>query len=371
MTELYWYSLTPLDVLLFRDAKPFSPGERAWAGSVFPPNNHTLAGAIRGLLNEDTNFELRGVFLCYENELCLPSPLNFVNQNLLIPSVWLDQDHPCRQMAWNPLKPAPLLLDQREVKQTVKKKKEDEFRQYLPQSSWLKLLQNQPLSSTEWRIPEGKKATPWDVETRSHNAIAPGTRQVKEADGYFVENAVRLHRGWSLAFGINLELPSPNTLQFGGEGHRVFLQRSPDLDKQWQALQDQSNTNRQTNSKCLAYLVTPGIFERKHDGGKAYCKAYPWEWKLAHRANPNQKPGELVSVATAQPLPISCRIRSAEDNRSIPAPQVFAAPPGSVYYLEKPQYLFAENPNSPPGNALEKAKRWRDLGYCELLWTTY
>jgi CRISPR-associated protein Cmr3 len=366
---MYWYSLTPLDVLLFRDAKPFTPGERAWAGSVFPPNGHTLAGAIRGLLGEKKHFQLRGVFLCYEDRLYLPSPLNFVNQSLLTPSVWLADDHPCRQMAWNFLQPAPLLLNRRPPQS--KSKKQDDCRQYLPQSSWLKLLQNQPLSSEEWRVAAGEKATPWDVETRSHNAIAPGTKQVKEADGYFVENAVRLHKGWSLAFGIDLELPTPNTMQLGGESHRVFLQRSQALETQWQDLQNCSNQNRKTDSRCLAYLITPGIFERKHDGGKAYCKAYPWEWKLKHCANPNQTSGELVSVATAQPLPISCRIRDAEDNRSIPAPQVFAAPPGSVYYLEKPQSLFAENPNSPPGNALEKAKRWRALGYSELLWTTY
>lgn len=30
---MFWYTLTPLDVLLLRDAKPFTPGERAWAGS--------------------------------------------------------------------------------------------------------------------------------------------------------------------------------------------------------------------------------------------------------------------------------------------------------------------------------------------------
>ncbi len=61
---IYWYSLTPLDVLLFRDAKPFSPGKRAWAASIFPSNNHTIAGALRGLLGEKTNFTIKGVFFC-------------------------------------------------------------------------------------------------------------------------------------------------------------------------------------------------------------------------------------------------------------------------------------------------------------------
>jgi CRISPR-associated protein (Cas_Cmr3) len=46
---IYWYTLTPLDVLLFRDAKPFTPGERAWAGGNFPPTGHAISGAIRSI----------------------------------------------------------------------------------------------------------------------------------------------------------------------------------------------------------------------------------------------------------------------------------------------------------------------------------
>ncbi|MFS8902211.1 hypothetical protein NW845_12730, partial [Synechococcus sp. H60.2] len=41
-----WFVLSPLDVWMFRDARPFAPGERAWATSGFPPSGHTLAGAL-------------------------------------------------------------------------------------------------------------------------------------------------------------------------------------------------------------------------------------------------------------------------------------------------------------------------------------
>lgn len=34
---MQWYVIEPLDILLFREAKPFSPGEGAWAKSIFPP----------------------------------------------------------------------------------------------------------------------------------------------------------------------------------------------------------------------------------------------------------------------------------------------------------------------------------------------
>jgi CRISPR-associated protein Cmr3 len=78
---MYWYTLTPLDILLFRDAKPFTPGERAWAGSVFPPNGHAIAGALSAFLNrgkKEKSIELKGPFFCYDYKtLYFPRPLGF------------------------------------------------------------------------------------------------------------------------------------------------------------------------------------------------------------------------------------------------------------------------------------------------------
>jgi CRISPR-associated protein Cmr3 len=69
----------------------------------------------------------------------------------------------------------------------------------------------------------------------------------------------------------------------------------------------------------------------------------------------------LVSVATEKAVPISARVRDKDDAKSIPAPQVFAAPPGTVYYLERPAGLFQDNPTT-------RVHSWRQLGYSELLW---
>jgi CRISPR-associated protein Cmr3 len=78
----------------------------------------------------------------------------------------------------------------------------------------------------------------------------------------------------------------------------------------------------------------------------------------------------LVSVATDKPVPISCRIRD-EKNVSIPAPQVFAAPPGSIYYLEKPETLFQDNPGLNKKGEPHKIQSWRQLGYSEMFWISY
>lgn len=368
---MYWYTLTPLDVLLFRDAKPFTPGERVWASSTFPPNGHTIAGALRGLLRSKDDLTLRGVFLCRDQTLYLPRPLNYVGQVQLTPITWLPADHPCHQMVWDRRNPAPLVVAHRQP--ATIDQVESEYRQYLPATVVLNLLAGEALSAQDLVCPELESPQPWTVETRSHNALEPGTRQVKDADGYFVENAIRLHAGWSLAVAVDQNIDCPTTVRLGGEGHRVLLERCQELDDQWNRLQEQSQTNFAQGGRVLAYLVTPGVFERVSNG-QALCRAYPWEWRLEHTVNSNQTAGNLVSVATAKALPIGGRLREQTDESSIPAPQVFAAPLGSVYYLKQPQLLYADNPEANPGSqgkAFARARRIRQLGYSELLWIPY
>ncbi|PMB09389.1 type III-B CRISPR-associated protein Cas10/Cmr2 [Fischerella thermalis CCMEE 5273] len=167
---------------------------------------------------------------------------------------------------------------------------------------------------------------------------------------------------------------TPTTLRLGGEGHRAILQRCDELGEQWANLQQISQANFKSQGKSIAYLVTPGVFERKqksplHNSSfiihNSLCRAYPWEWKLAHTVNQNQTPGDLVSMATEKPVPISCRFRDKnETNKSIPAPQVFAVPPGSLYYLNQPRSLFQDNEQT-------QVNKWRKLGYSELLWIRF
>ena len=387
---MQWYKLTPLDVWMFRDAKPFSPAERAWAGSgAFPPNGHTIAGAIRGLLGSDQELEaLKGPFLCgpYQGEknvLHFHRPLNYEGTNQLVPCSWLDEAHPLhrnkQQMGWDTKRPEPLVSLAPQSDDDDAKADREAFRQFLPTPLMVKLLDpSQNLREKDWKYSDEKEqAQPWIMENRSHNAIEPGTRQVKDSDGYFVEKSIRLHSGWSLAIGLEgVSLTETTVLRLGGEGHRAILSPCPELDEQWERLNALSQSNQNNESQpALAYLVTPGVFERTRRSSKpggterstAQCRAWPWEWNLATPANSNQQPGALVSVATDKAMPISCRIRDKEDgDKSIPAPQVFAATPGTVYYLNQPEKLFQDKATAP-----KHVRRWRQLGYSELFWISY
>jgi CRISPR-associated protein Cmr3 len=164
-------------------------------------------------------------------------------------------------------------------------------------------------------------------------------------------------------------------MRLGGEGHRVLLERCDAFDTQWNDLQEVSKTNFEKGDRSLAYMVTNGVFERVTDRGtpkkaryeRSVCRPYPWEWDLADVDNGSSDRRVLVSVATDKPVPISCRFRNAE-NESIPAPQVFAAPAGSVYYLDRPAELWQ---NLPEYMQKKSLKVWHDLGYAEMFWINY
>lgn len=374
-----WYTITPLDTVLFRDAKPFAPGERAWAGSVFPPPGQAIAGAIRGLLQEEVYLQLTGTFLCYDDgekqTLYLPRPLGYDKNIPLTPLSWDENHHLQGVLQSDRDKPTPLVrpsdievIENDEESDTEAK----EYRQYLPWNVVQSYLQRNRIEEEDW-IAQGSEQKPWKTETRPHNAIVHGTRETKDAAGYFVENCIRMAPGWSLAIGIKVKGEQDNSkildrtiMSLGGEGHWVWLQRCDKLEQQWQQLTDVSKDNYQKSGKAIAYLVTPGVFERGNwkDGKRSsLCRAYPWEWKLT------SKGGNLVSVATDRAVPISCRMREKNESidyrqrQSLAAPQVFAAPPGSCYYLEQPDTLFQDT-----DAASGRVKSWRDLGYSELLW---
>ncbi len=373
-----WYTITPLDILLFRDAKPFTPGERAWASSTFPPNGHTIAGALRKLLGDKIDLRITGPFLCRDETLYFSRPIGFVGSIPLVPLAW-DKKSNLHQALWDKQQPCPLVKPSDCNKEDEGKDAEIgnyKFREYLPFTTVQNYLDSGKIKRGDW-LTEDKTKTelePWLVETRSHNAIQEGTRQVKDADGYFVENAIRLKEGWSLAIALNQTIETPAIIQLGGEGHRAILQRVEVLDNQWQKLQELSKKNFDKGGRSIAYLVTPGVFERWESDNKrqSVCRAWPSEWKLAHAVNSNQKIGPLVSVSTASALPISCRIRDKDaPEKSIPAPQVFAARPGSLYYLNQPKELFQDNPGLNKKGEPHKIKVWRQLGYSELLWINY
>ncbi|MGI6450915.1 MAG: type III-B CRISPR module-associated protein Cmr3 [Desulfitobacteriia bacterium] len=84
-----------LDTLFFRDGKPFTMGQETWADGIFPPYPSVVYGALRTAyfaqhieeLNQanqkddpTAGLKIKGLFLVIDNDLCLPLPLDCVEE---------------------------------------------------------------------------------------------------------------------------------------------------------------------------------------------------------------------------------------------------------------------------------------------------
>lgn len=95
MDKIFEVTITPLDTVFFRDAKPFTMGDDSWGDGLFPPAPSVLYGAIRsaylyqhphileeGLVDTDQDpsksIEVIGVNLNYKNSDLFPLPLDLV-----------------------------------------------------------------------------------------------------------------------------------------------------------------------------------------------------------------------------------------------------------------------------------------------------
>lgn len=404
---MHWYTLTPfnqrtLQDTAAQDAEAFA-ARNHWDTDSSPLlNGHMIAAALRSLL-PDAIITLRGPFLCRNNALYFPSPLNIKAAQFLVPIAWLPADVPGdadRLMLWDRRKPVPLVaIDQtpsglnrelncelnRELNHEPNTKTPD--RHFLPYSVILQQLM--PRCSKDSQVQSGLKdesgEQPWTIETRWHNPTKArcGNGQNQAS----IEQTVRLKPGWKWAIALD-DKTDQKLKQLGeiwlihlGEKQQPFWLEAQDepFRQQWQTLQKQSDQNRKTAEQCLtqqpeaakviAYLVTPGVFERKYSG-VATCRNFPWEWDLAYPGDRNQPPGPLVSLVTTHPVPIHCRCLSNAGSKDVLAVQISAVPPGSVYYLEYPAALFQDQPFLENGRP-NKIHIWRQLGYSEFLWMPY
>ncbi|MHC5611156.1 MAG: type III-B CRISPR module-associated Cmr3 family protein [Nostoc sp.] len=384
LIPMHWYTINPLDVLLFRDSKPFSPGDGSWAKGSFPPMPITVFQALRSLLSQrieqaerdrrDINF--LGVFLVDEqNTLWLPTPKDLIclkirevgekgeqSQKIFSKKTADDWDEtvrlqPCaRNPTWeyicfdnqginNQKKPKPMVLPQIDKK-------------YYPCGNphpWIKAeaLRNY-LNGKNPESPSNFCKNPWDVQVLPHIHMEKDSRQVRDSEGYFTEVAVRLKPGWQFVAAISGQIPD-GVVRLGGEGHRAIvtslnIPANPVLHEQLQWLRENPTP---MDSHKYAYLLTPGLA----DVGKALYASYPSAW------NEN-----LQGCVTDKALlwgGVSTITRNQSDREFGLLPQRAFVPPGTVYIFDgKPpdtQLLL------PKGN-----QRWletfKQLNYGKLLW---
>ncbi len=398
---MYWYAITPLDVLLFREAKPFSPGESAWAKGLFPPFPSTVFQAMRSSLPQNTdNLEFMGVFLLDpQDRFCFSTPKDLVavswgNKPQQITGIDEETEEQANQLdknasgwhrtlrlepvpvdtndaAWKPLvfdetKLPPMVAPFTKLEET-EEKREFFCRPYpwITAEALSEYLQGQELTD-----PSQFHEAPWDVQILPHIQMKPNQRQVKDEDGYFTEVAIRLKSGWRLVAGISIELPE-NVIRLGGEGHRALMTPLTLSDTVKNLFESQTHT--QGN---FAYLLTPGLAVQED----AIYGVYPDQWtdKLAGCVSDRPLLWGGVSqvkrkIASSTNKEEQVRERSLTeeqgDKEFALLPQRAFVPPGTVYRFKEPQsnlkHLLPELESNP-----KWLKSFYTLNYGQLLWGT-
>jgi CRISPR-associated protein Cmr3 len=404
---MQWYVIEPLDVLLFREAKPFSPGEGAWAKSQFPPMPSTVFQALRQVLQpyrqaqtaeaakslKHRNLECLGPFLLSGEEdtttLWLPTPKNLIctytqrTQNTstldgLDEQVqqWdgLTRLQPCDRNAeaWTDIEFSSQILPM------IPPRLEGHYIGGQP-PSWITAQALSRYLKGSNRISAMEvHANPWSEQVLPHIKIESGTRQVSAEEGYFTEVAVRLHSGWKLLVGVqdiqgkppkHETLPCSETVvRLGGEGHRALVYPLIKLFSSDSALEQFLSTwrallscNRPMPDSNFAYLLTPGLAQAS-ESHPIYA-AYPFQWQAQLKGCISDRPRLWGGVS-------SIRRKQHNGNGAEFAllPQRAYIQPGAIYVFEQ----IPENGDRllPTGTA-QWLETLRLLNYGKLLWGTY
>ncbi|MBE9176924.1 hypothetical protein IQ225_19200, partial [Synechocystis salina LEGE 06155] len=261
---LSWYSISPIDVLIFREAKPFSPGDGSWAKSFFPPLPTTVFQALRSATNwleiqdrTTRNFRFLGPFLLQEETgkkptVWLPTPKDLLG-------VYTQQKTEIQEQNINDtinFEDTTSIWHRTTRLQPLDETEKDIFgfdddvffsegSQFAPMVAPHHLKGNKSLADQEFiggrplpwikaealvQYLQGNLPTqqsdfhddPWTIQVMPHIKMEAGQRQVKSEDGYFTEVAIRLEDGWQLIAGMNENL-SPRVVRLGGEGHQALI----------------------------------------------------------------------------------------------------------------------------------------------------
>ncbi|PSN20669.1 CRISPR-associated protein Cmr3 [filamentous cyanobacterium CCP5] len=390
-----WYRITPLDVLLFRDSRPFSPTDGSWAKGLFPPMPITVFHGLRSLLTQRTQEDKRqrqkeerlrdltflGPFLCGpDGALWLPTPKDLVclypkdvgtkkasdrweSVHRLHPAKICkseEQDPAWKYLAFAKNYPAPMVIT-KEIHDKAKNKRLGEPQPWIRAKYLAEYLDGKELGWQQDTLEEKPlfHNDPWDLQVMPHIKMKTGERQVEGSDGYFTEVAVRMRPGWH--FVARLEspdesLPEQGVIRLGGEGHRALVEKmdNPDEPPEWKALRPLATND---GDRHRAYVLTPGL--ALADAAQRLYASYPSEWgkDLAGCATDRQLMWGGISAIT--------RGEQTAPNEVAYIPQRAFIPPGTVYVFKSPPECKTLLPEDESRQWL---KTFEMLNYGKLLW---
>lgn len=381
-----WYRITPLDVLLFRDSRPFSPAEGSWAKGLFPPLPITVFHGLRSLLTPRTskaertnrNLEFLGPFLCNsQNQLWLPTPKDLI---CLYPKDVGAKKASDRWEAVHRLQPAPTdpgwahlafaqghpapMVITKAIHDQAKYKRLGEPQPWMRATHMADYLEGKESTWEREKLEESPlfHSDPWDFQVMPHIQMKSGKRQVKDEDGYFTEVAVRMKPGWHFVARFDSpdeSLPKQGVIRLGGEGHRAIVEQIPE-PLEWKAL---SGFEDNGGDHKRAYVLTPGLALASDD--QSLYASYPAAWcdHLAGCVTDRQLMWGGISAITRSGGQL--RTESQEPDEVGYIPQRAFVPPGTVYAFKS---LPKQIKLLPEGGSRQRLKTFEMLNYGKLLW---
>jgi CRISPR-associated protein Cmr3 len=400
---MQFYIIEPLDILLFREAKPFSPAEGSWAKGIFPPLPITVFQALRSAIDvgqvesqkegkDKHKFKFVGPFLLQEEpgkkpQLWLATPKDLIciniakgNQeetfdeeskawqrlvclqpldrsNEIWSSLGFDSEH-FREDGLTPMIPPAVTqentdsLNQRGANEYISGRPEP----WMKASALIKYLQGESLTDTS-----DFHSNPWSLQVLPHIQMQSDKRQVKSEEGYFTEVAVRLHKHWKFVAGIDAQI-NPTNVRLGGEGHRALVY-PVDECPMWDDIQALMTgfCDRESNGKEIkgnkAYLLTPGLAQ-SHPTEMIYG-VFPHIWKE-----------QLQGCVSDRPILYGGK--SVYANRPM-LPQRAFVPPGTIYRFLRNYQEFDEESKHMQSVLPTVGGKWlqtlQSLNYGILLWS--
>jgi CRISPR-associated protein Cmr3 len=327
--------IEPSDVWLFRDGRPFAPGERGRAASFFPPTPQTMQGVIRSLRIAQSGepFDYRQWSEILKAEIGQPD--NYGAVHLRGPLVAkrsgntvqrffpLPEDMTRFQSGWHILSPSDDRFDtnwQPPTLQALLPPRESEPTKF--QKGWI--CEDGLLSYLKGNIcgvHVHENSMLFLTEPRFGVQIDSGPKRPMEEMLYQIE-FVRPQTDVGLLLEVSgVSLNSSGLLQLGGEaraGRYEKIEKGLDLPCDGRAPQIVGDKLR-----FKLYLATPGIFEQGWLPG--------WVDPQSLEGEQNGIKVKLIAAAVGKPQHIGGRDISKRDcQRAIRR----AVPAGSVYFFE-------------------------------------
>ncbi len=321
--------IEPLDVMLFRDGKPFSAEEDVIASSIFPPFPSTFYGAIRTEILSRQNFEFLPLSPVKNNSQYL-NQIDSLTQDLGIVGPFIaDENH----LEYFPI-----------PKDVMKIKGEDKYVQLKPRSSppfksdlavsplWVKTNYDEHMEDSKGFIREsklkiylrGEKSDGWSILSLDEifqkeervGIKRPGATKTTEEGLFYIAEFVRLKSryGFTLDIEGNADLPDKGFLRLGGESRAASYRKIEDRNWDDDAIKKKIKETR----KFKLYLLSPAIFNQG------------WVAEWMQKGEKDGLKFKRVSACVGKPVSVG----GFDIVKNEPKPIKKAVPAGSVYFFE-------------------------------------